>query len=67
MKKILTDAANIGAVTARAIAFKVRGEDAYFYPNSAWRYRSSAATSSKSRRASATSMVLPSSTSSARA
>ncbi|MGR4842763.1 MULTISPECIES: DUF1254 domain-containing protein [Rhizobium] len=37
MKKILTDAANIGAVTARTIAFKIRGEGAYFYPNSAWR------------------------------
>lgn len=37
MKKILTDAANVGAVTARTIAFKIRGADAYFYPNSAWR------------------------------
>jgi hypothetical protein len=37
MKKILSDAANIGAVTARTIAFKIRGSDAYFYPNSAWR------------------------------
>ncbi|MGO4175913.1 DUF1254 domain-containing protein [Bosea sp. RAF48] len=37
MKKILTDAANIGAVTARTIAFKIRPKDAYFYPNSAWR------------------------------
>ena len=37
MKKILTDAANIGAVTARTIAFKVRAKDAYFYPNSTWR------------------------------
>ena len=37
MKKILTDAANIGAVTARTIAFKVREKDAYFYPNSTWR------------------------------
>jgi hypothetical protein len=37
MKKILRDAANIGAVTARTIAFKIRGEDAYFYPNSSWR------------------------------
>ena len=37
MKKILTDAANIGAVTARTIAFKIRGEDAYYYPNSPWR------------------------------
>ncbi len=37
MKKILADAANIGAVTARTIAFKVRSKDAYFYPNSSWR------------------------------
>jgi hypothetical protein len=37
MKKILTDAANIGAVTARSIAFKIRDQDAYFYPNSSWR------------------------------
>ncbi len=37
MKKILTDAANIGAVTARTIAFKMREKGAYFYPNSSWR------------------------------
>ena len=37
MQKILADAANIGAVTARAIAFKMREKDAYFYPNSSWR------------------------------
>ena len=37
MKKILTDAANIGAVTARTIAFKIRERDAYFYPDSVWR------------------------------
>jgi hypothetical protein len=37
MKKILTDAANIGVVTARSIAFKVRNPQAYFYPNSTWR------------------------------
>ncbi len=37
MKKILTDAANIGAVTARTIAFKIRGKDAYYFPNSTWR------------------------------
>jgi hypothetical protein len=37
MKKILTDAANIGAVTARAIAFKIRARDAYYYQNSTWR------------------------------
>jgi hypothetical protein len=37
MKKILADAANIGAVTARTIAFKVRSPEAYFYPKSTWR------------------------------
>ena len=37
MKKILEDAANIGAVTARSIAFKMREKDAFFYPNSMWR------------------------------
>ncbi len=37
MKKILTDAANIGAVTARTIAFKIRDTDAYYYPGSTWR------------------------------
>jgi hypothetical protein len=37
MKKILTDAASIGAVTARAIAFRIRNKDAFFYPNSSWR------------------------------
>jgi hypothetical protein len=37
MKKILSDAANIGAVTARTLAFKIREPDAFFYPNSSWR------------------------------
>jgi len=37
MKKILTDAANIGAVTARTLAFRIRDKDAYFYPDSSWR------------------------------
>ena len=37
MKKILTDAANVGAVTARTIAFKIRDQDAFYYPNSTWR------------------------------
>jgi hypothetical protein len=37
MKKILTDAANIGAVTARAIAFRMREKSAFFYPGSPWR------------------------------
>lgn len=37
MKRILTDAANIGAVTARTIAFKIRDKDAYYSPNSTWR------------------------------
>ena len=37
MKKILTDAANIGAVTARTLAFRIRDKGAYFYPDSSWR------------------------------
>jgi hypothetical protein len=37
MKAILEDAANIGQVTARAIAFRMRERDAYFYPGSSWR------------------------------
>jgi hypothetical protein len=37
MKKILEDAANIGAVTARAIAFRIRDKNAYFYPGRPWR------------------------------
>ncbi len=37
MKKILTDAANIGAVTARTLAFKIREPEAFFYPKSSWR------------------------------
>ncbi|MCP9800236.1 DUF1254 domain-containing protein [Synechococcus sp. RedBA-s] len=37
MKKILSDAANIGAVTARTLAFKIRQPEAFFYPNSSWR------------------------------
>ena len=37
MKKILTDAANIAAVTARPLACKIREPEAFFYPNSSWR------------------------------
>ncbi len=37
MKKILEDAASIGAVTARAIAFRMREPSAYFYPGRPWR------------------------------
>jgi len=37
MKNILTDAANIGAATARTLAFKLRSKDAYYYPDSQWR------------------------------
>jgi len=39
MKAILTDAANIGAVTARALALDIRGRNAFFYPDSksSWR------------------------------
>jgi hypothetical protein len=36
MKKILTEAAAVGDATARAIAFRTRGKDAYYYENSAW-------------------------------
>jgi len=37
MMKILADAANIGAVTARTIAFKLRDKDGFIYPDSYWR------------------------------
>lgn len=36
MKKILTEAAAVGNATARAIAFRDRNKEAYYYPNSAW-------------------------------
>jgi hypothetical protein len=36
MKKILTEAAAVGDATARAIAFRTRDKDAYYYANSAW-------------------------------
>lgn len=37
MKAILADAANIGAVTARSIAYRMRDRAGYYYPDSAWR------------------------------
>jgi hypothetical protein len=37
MKKILTEAAAVGDATARAIMYKWRNPDGYWYPNSAWR------------------------------
>ena len=37
MKKILEDAAKIGAVTARTIAYRMRDRNGYFYPHSSWR------------------------------
>jgi hypothetical protein len=37
MKKILTEAARVGDATARAIMYKWRDADGYWYPNSAWR------------------------------
>lgn len=37
MKRILTDAAAVGNATARAIEFKTRDREAYFYPNSHWK------------------------------
>jgi len=36
IKKILTEAAAVGNATARAILFKSRMKEAFFYPNSAW-------------------------------
>jgi hypothetical protein len=36
MKKILVDAAAVGNVTARALSFRPRMKEAYYYPNSAW-------------------------------
>jgi hypothetical protein len=36
MKKILTEAAVVGNITARALAYKSRIPEAYFYKNSAW-------------------------------
>jgi hypothetical protein len=37
MKKILTEAAAVGDATARAIAYRWRIPEGYFYPESAWR------------------------------
>jgi hypothetical protein len=37
MKKILEDAAKIGAVTARTIAYRMRERNGYYYPHSQWR------------------------------
>lgn len=37
MKAILTDAAAVGNATARAIVFRTRDPDAYYYENSAWK------------------------------
>ena len=36
MKKILAEAVAVGNATARAIVFRTRMNDAFFYPNSAW-------------------------------
>ena len=36
MKRILTEAAAVGSATARAISFRARDKDFYFYPGSAW-------------------------------
>lgn len=37
MKKILTEAAQVGDATARAIMYRWRTPEGYWYPNSAWR------------------------------
>lgn len=36
MKKILTEAAEVGDATARAIAFRMRQKEAYYYTDSSW-------------------------------
>ncbi len=36
MKKILAEAAAVGQATARALAYRCRMKEAFFYPNSAW-------------------------------
>ncbi len=36
MKKILAEAAAVGQATVRALAYRCRLKEAYFYPNSAW-------------------------------
>ena len=36
MKRILSEAAAVGNATARALGFRSRIKEAYFYPNSAW-------------------------------
>ena len=36
MKKILADSAAVGNATARALLFRTRMKDAYYFPNSAW-------------------------------
>jgi hypothetical protein len=37
MKKILTEAAEVGDATARAISYRLRGREGYFFDNSNWR------------------------------
>jgi hypothetical protein len=37
MKQILTEAAAVGDATARALTYRMRQKEAYYYPNSAWR------------------------------
>ncbi len=37
MKKILTEAAAVGDASARAIAFRIRDKEDFYYDNSAWR------------------------------
>ena len=37
MKRILVEAVAVGNATARAIVFNTRDEDAFYYPNSAWK------------------------------
>jgi hypothetical protein len=36
MKKILTDAVAVGNATARAVSYRPRDPQVYFYPGKAW-------------------------------
>jgi hypothetical protein len=36
-KKILSEAAAVGDATARALTYRMRDQEAFYYPNSAWR------------------------------
>jgi len=56
MQKILAEAAAVGDATGRALGYRTRDKEAYFFEDRQWSGPSSAATSSRSSRACRTSM-----------